>query len=164
MRPRGSYLGIVDSESQDPNSDTVLQPLRVTRLFGVGAAFVVALAGGVFIWQGTWMSPGWPWFGMGVLAVLFGIVSAIRIPRARVMLRHDQMVVYGQLWSRTVPRESITSITPWPFVKWTDSRGRLHSTPVTVLNTGRGTLPEFAEHALRGRTTLHKWAGVGGPS
>lgn len=116
------------------------------------------------MWQGTWNSPGWPWFGIGVLAALFGIVSAIRIPRSRVILRQDEMVVYGQLWSRTVPRESITSITPWPLVKWTDSRGREHSTPVTALNAGGRTLSAFAEHALEVRNSLHEWAGVGGAS
>lgn len=114
------------------------------------------------MWQGTWSSPGWLWSGLGILAALFGIVSAIRIPRSRVVLRQDEMVVYGQLWSRRVPRASITSITPWPLVKWTDSRGRKRSTPVTVLEAGAGALPVVAEHAFKGRNTLHEWAGVGG--
>lgn len=121
----------------------------------------MVLAGGFFMWQGTWSSPGWLWSGIGVLAALFGIVSAIRIPRSRVILRHDEMVVHGQLRSQTVPRESITSITPWPFVKWTDSRGRKHSTPVNLLNVGENALPEVAEYALKGRNTLHEWAGIG---
>lgn len=154
----------MNPDSDHPTPDIDIRPLGITRRFGVGAGIVMVFVGGVLIWQGTWASPGWLWFGLGVLAGVFGIVSAIRLPRARVILRRNQMVVYGQLWTRTVPRESITSITPWPFVKWTDSHGRKHSTPVTVLNAGGGTNPKSAEHTLRGRTTLHQWAGIGGPS
>ncbi|WP_123955439.1 hypothetical protein [Frondihabitans sp. 762G35] len=151
----------MNSDRQDPTSDIVVQQLRITKWVGVGGGIIMALAGGFFIYAGTTITPGWPWFVIGVLAIVFGIVTAIRIPRARVTLRQDQMVVYGQLWSRTIPRQSITSITPWPFVKWTDSRGRKRSTPVSVLNA-RGALPKFAEHAHEGRDVLHKWAGVGG--
>lgn len=150
----------MDAASQDPDSEIVIQPLRLSRRFGVGAALV----GGFLIWQGTWLSPGWHSVAVGIFAVLFGIVSAIRLPRARVVLSHDQMIVYGQLWSRTVPRESITAITPWPFVKWTDSRGRKHSTPITVLNASGSAIPDFIEHAREGLNTLHKWAAIGDTS
>lgn len=154
-------MALVSTESQGPKPDVVLQQLRFTKWVGVGGSIVIALAGVMFLWAGTTISPGWPWYAFGILAIAFGMVAAIRTPRARVTLSNDHMTVYGQFWSRTVPRRAITSITPWPFVKWTDSRGRKHSTPVTVLNA-RGALPQFAQHALEGRRTLHKWAGVGG--
>lgn len=154
----------MNSENHDSTPDIIIQQLRLSRRLGVGVGVLIALVGGFIMWQGTWTSPGWPSFGLGALAALFGIVAAIRIPRSRVVLRQDEMVVHGQLWSRTVPRKSITSITPWPIVRWTDPRGREHSTPVTVLNAGGGAFSEFTEHALEGRNTLREWAGVDGAS
>jgi len=150
----------MDSEDRDPGSDIVIRPLRLARRMGLGAALFLIVAGGVSIWQGTWVSPGWPQTVTGASAAVIGVVAAIRNHRVRIVLRRDEMVVYGQLWSRSVPRASITSITPWPSVKWTDSRGRERSTPVTPLFTGRDAAPELAEHALRGRKTLHEWAGL----
>lgn len=151
----------MNAEGHEPNSDTVIELLKTSKVVGAGGGVVMVLAGGVFIWAGTTIDPGWPWYGIGVLAVLFGILTAVRIPRSRVTLRQDEMVVYGQVWARTVPGQAITSIIPWPCVKWTDARGRKHATPISVLNA-TGALPVFAQHAREGRDTLRKWAGVGG--
>ncbi|MGU3409051.1 hypothetical protein ACLBWP_03000 [Microbacterium sp. M1A1_1b] len=76
-----------------------------------------------------------------------------RAPGVRVELTSDAARVLGLFWTRTVRRSTITTITPWPFIKWHDGNGRLHSTPVTALNAN-GALPVFERHAAAGRKNV----------
>lgn len=151
----------VEIREQQSSPPIVIEQLKLTKGVGVGGGIIMALAGVMFVWAGTVIRPGWPWYAFGVLAFVFGVVVAVRIPGSCVVLTADTAIVKGQLWSRTIPRRAITSITPWPFIKWTDSRGRKRSTPVSVLNA-RNAMPKFADHAAEGRKQLHDWAGVGG--
>ena len=82
-----------------------------------------------------------------------------------VKLRYDatSLFVTGLLWSRTIPRRSITRVDRVPndaWVTWTDSSGRTRMTPLTpVWGNNWGWLP--ANGAKRRReflTRLARWA------
>jgi hypothetical protein len=140
-------------------SEQVLQQLPLTRWVGFGGGILMAGAGAYLGYAGSVL--GWPWYVFGGLFVVAGLVMGFRAPGSRVELTAHDAHVRGLLWSRTVPRTAISSITPWPFIKWTDDRGRTHSTPVTMMNAA-GALAPFARRAAENRRQLHQWAGVGG--
>ncbi len=162
--PRGErvpalYSPIVTDDDQHA-TPIVIQQMAITRWVGFGGGLLIAAAG-AFIGISGGRYLGWPWAVFGGIFVVAGLVMGLRAPGVRVDLTSDAARVRGLFWTRSVRRSTITTITPWPFIKWHDDNGRHHSTPVTALNAN-GALPVFERHAAEGRKRLHDWAGVGG--
>lgn len=51
---------------------------------------------------------------VAIVLVTFAVFCVVRSPRLGVALYSDRAVVTGQFWSRTVPRDAIVDIAPFP--------------------------------------------------
>jgi hypothetical protein len=76
----------------------------------------------------------------GVLA-LIGIVLASRVYRPAVETRSDSITVWGMVRTRVIPRASITEITNYPAIVWTDPAGRRRWSPVLASKPRHGHSP-----------------------
>jgi hypothetical protein len=93
----------------------------------------------------------------GVLA-LIGIVLASRGYRLAVETRSDSITVWGMVRTRVIPRASITEITNYPAIVWTDPTGRRRWSPVLAFQTPSRALPGVAENHAACVKRLRQWA------
>ncbi|MDH6181156.1 hypothetical protein M2152_001338 [Microbacteriaceae bacterium SG_E_30_P1] len=110
---------------------------------GVALAFKVP-----FAWESVMVS--------GFFAAV-GTVLSLRFWRMCVILHEDRIVIRGFLWSRTVPRDRVTGLSP---SRWLISRtrnGRPWVTPITVFwNFGPAPL-WFESHNGAAMIRIRHW-------
>jgi hypothetical protein len=70
-----------------------------------------------------------------VVAVVVGIF-VVRVLRAGVVLKEDQLVIRGFFSSRTIRRTAISSVERFPFVDWNDEKGISHQSIVAIFSGG----------------------------
>ncbi|MET7476009.1 hypothetical protein ABZT17_16800 [Streptomyces sp. NPDC005648] len=93
----------------------------------------------------------------GCLALLVCLVVAVRGYRLSVSCDDTDLTVRGFLRTRTIPRSGITEITDFPAVRWTDSSGRGHWSPLWVLRTSSRESARTTESKDRGVAALRRW-------
>ncbi|MEY9850639.1 hypothetical protein ABH923_000317 [Leifsonia sp. EB41] len=99
-----------------------------------------------------------------ILLLTFAVFCVARAPRLGVTLYADRAVVTGQLWSRTVPRDSIEDIAPLPALIWRDAQGRKHHTQINALAIWRDAddAPAEVRDEIAEKTkALIEWARAG---
>ncbi|KQX53230.1 MULTISPECIES: hypothetical protein [unclassified Streptomyces] len=96
-----------------------------------------------------------------VAAVLACAIVAVRGFRAGVRCEAGRLVVRGFVWTRSIPRSSVTEVTPFPAVRWTTPGGRRRWTPLWAFTEPtEGT--RGAQSRKRTNTTrLRRWAAGG---
>ncbi len=62
-------------------------------------------------------------------------ILAIRGFRIGVICKNSDVTIRGLLWTRTIPRASITEITDFPAVRWLTPDGRKRWTPIYVFRS-----------------------------
>ncbi|HEY5833720.1 hypothetical protein [Streptomyces sp.] len=96
------------------------------------------------------------------LAALPALVAftalAVRGYRAGVVCGNGELTVRGWLWTRVIPRKSITGITDYPAVRWTDARGRNRWSPMWVLQPARGETARTTAAKRRHVAAIRHWA------
>ena len=104
---------------------------KVLGAVGQIAVLVITVAAGVFISVTSW------WAGL----ILFGSAALvgwtlIRVPQISVRYDSNALTVVGVLWSRRIPRHSITAVDrdpDNPMVWWSAPGGKRRFTPLTPL-------------------------------
>ncbi|MDX3456127.1 hypothetical protein PV396_30005 [Streptomyces sp. ME02-8801-2C] len=109
-----------------------LAPPRVGRIANSCLGVVPAAGSVLYAVQATAVVPRlWACLGL-----FFSVVVAVRGYRLSIACGEAELTVRGYLRTRTIPRSSITAITGFPAVRWTDSRGRGRWSPLWVLHRG----------------------------
>lgn len=93
----------------------------------------------------------------GCTVLLVCVVIAVRGYRLGVSCGDAELTVRGYLWTRTIPRGSITEITGFPAVRWTDSRGRGHWSPLWAFHTSSGEPTRTTAAKERNTEALRRW-------
>ena len=130
----------------------VLKPFLISRI-AMAAMGLIALSFG-----STWIGDWPPAVGVpvgGVVAVV-GAVAMVRGLLYRVTLEADRMRIHGYLWSRTIPKQSIVSVTRFPAVRWHDDAGSKHWSPLIGFMRGRSA-PGVEDHNRGEEAELRKW-------
>jgi hypothetical protein len=70
-------------------------------------------------------------FQFGIPMVAVGLVGAVRMFRAGIILRPDELTVRGFVYNRTIRRDRITSISERPAIAWRDDHNITHETIIT---------------------------------
>ncbi|MFF4059383.1 hypothetical protein ACFYZ8_21940 [Streptomyces sp. NPDC001668] len=130
-----------------------LAPSRWGRLANSGLG-VVPAAGSLVC---TAQAPGaYPRLA-GCTVLLVCVVIAVRGYRLGVLCRDAELTVRGYLWTRTILRGSITEITGFPAVRWTDSRGRGRWSPLWVFHTSSREPARTTAAKERNTEALRRW-------
>jgi hypothetical protein len=120
-----------------------LRPLFITRLANSVPGAALCLFGLPLILDsslGRWHVPA------GLLAILAGMVLAVRGLRMAVSYVDGKVVVRGLFLTRTIPAGAVREVTDWPAVRWCTTGGRPRWTPVTAFMTPGGSLPSIRRH------------------
>ncbi|MEU6227151.1 hypothetical protein [Streptomyces sp. NPDC047042] len=107
-----------------------LAPPRVGRIANSCLGVLPGVASVLYGAQATAVVPRL-WAG---LVLVFSVVIAVRGYRLSIACGEAGLTVRGYLRTRTIPRSSITAITDFPAVRWTDPRGRRRWSPMLVLH------------------------------
>ncbi len=114
---------------------------RVIAAVGLLLLLVIATAGMLVVSPAAW----WVYIVSGMIAA-FAVWALVRIWNVGVRYDADHLSVAGLLWSRQIPRRSITAVDREPanaWVTWRSRSGRTRMTPLTpVWGNNRGWLPE----------------------
>ncbi|HEX5994589.1 MAG TPA: hypothetical protein VFY84_05550 [Jiangellales bacterium] len=131
-----------------------LRPLLVTRVANTMPGVCVAVLGGA-----TWLDPEIVQQHLiAVLAVLTGVVLAVRGYRLGIECTGEQATVHGYLRTRTVPRSSVIQVTSFPALRWRRPGGRIRWTPVLAFAEVGGVLPVVSRHNEQCTDRLRRWA------
>src|SRR5262249_14618469 len=86
--------------------------------------------------------------GLVALPLLGGpaLFIAVRISKVSVEVRAGDVFVRGVLWSRTIPRSSVSMLTNYPALRWTDQAGRSRWTPLNLFGIGLGVMSPVVAH------------------
>ncbi|MET8081296.1 hypothetical protein [Streptomyces sp. NPDC005303] len=85
------------------------------------------------------------------------VIIAVRGYRLCVTCENTELTVRGYLRTRTIPRSSITEITDFPAVRWTDPSGRRRWSPLWVLHRGPHETAGIAASKNRNIAALRNW-------
>ncbi|MFB7515883.1 hypothetical protein [Streptomyces sp. NPDC056144] len=139
---------------------TNLTPRPLHRVGNAGLGIAPAIATLVSLPE-AW-AEGWR-VTAALLAVLAACgVLAVRGYRLRVRYEAHRLVVRGYLRTRTIPRESVTSVTDFPAVRWTTPSGRRRWTPIMAFAVSESGPESMRAHNLRNTARLRRWASRGG--
>lgn len=96
-------------------------------------ALALAAVGGMVAASRVDDPPPWP-----TTAVIGGVLVYVGVRGAlmRVACESDRIRVRGLLYSRSIPIQQITSVTPFPALTWRSRSGRSRWTPMSALITG----------------------------
>jgi hypothetical protein len=118
-----------------------MRPLTSIRVTNAIGTIAILGAGAIGVWGGfaigTFSHQGWIISAISAPFAIYGLVLLVTASRLEIVLTKDQAIVRG--YSRTVriPRDSITEITAYPRIAWTDDRGNARKTPVNALSLYR---------------------------
>lgn len=96
---------------------------------------------------------------MAAFAVIGFAILAVRGYRLGVTCERGGLAIRGYLRTRVIARESITEITDFPAVSWTDRKGGKRWTPVTAFLTSPGEPTATRLHKAHVVSKLRRWAG-----
>ncbi|MFF7279552.1 hypothetical protein [Streptomyces griseorubiginosus] len=134
-------------------------PSKWGRLANSGLGVVPAAGSLVYTAQASDVYPRLA--GCTVLVVC--VVIAVRGYRLGVSCRDAELTVRGYLWTRTIPRGSITEITGFPAVRWTDSRGRGRWSPLWAFHTSSREPTRTTAAKAQSTEALRRWLRPGRP-
>jgi hypothetical protein len=130
-----------------------LSPSRLGRVANSGLGAIPAVASVAY---GAQAAAVYPRLGACV-ALIASVVIAVRGYRLGVTYQNAEMTVRGYLRTRAIPRESITEITDFPAVRWTDPSGRRRWTPLWVFRVGPRETARMAASKERNVAALRLW-------
>ncbi|MGY1499613.1 hypothetical protein ACW4TU_24045 [Streptomyces sp. QTS52] len=91
------------------------------------------------------------------LVLFVSVIIAVRGYRLSVSCKDTELTVRGYLRTRTTPRSSITEITDFPAVRWTDSGGRGRWSPLWVFHIGPHETARMTAAKHRNLAALRRW-------
>ena len=130
-----------------------LAPSRWGRLANSGLGVVPAAGSLLYTAQAHGVYPRLA--GCTMLLVL--VVIAVRGYRLGVSCKDTELTVRGYLRTRTIPRGSITEITGFPAVRWTDPRGRGRWSPLWAFHTSSREPARTRAAKERDTEALRRW-------
>lgn len=131
----------------------VIQQHGVTR-FGAFLPGGVVVAAAVLAMV---LEPSVASLAVTMVVVLIVAWLTFRSLRAGVVLTDDFLVIRGWLWSRSIPREQIRTVTNLKWVEWVSRRGRRRFSPLMMFwNISRPTR-RMIEHHDEAISVVGKW-------
>lgn len=154
--------------------DTEQYPIRMrpqtsVRVNNVAGGLVIAGAAGVMALIGL-IVPTVPVAGAWTLGLIFppfslyGLLMSGLSLRLKLTLTENTAIVRGYFGTTRVPRESISEVTEWPTLLWTDATDRHRRTFVNALNiyrSGRARPnPAIQARADADANFVREWAEI----
>lgn len=133
--------------------------LRQHMLGRVVTAVVLVACGPLFAMPIVATLPNTVGEPLAVAWMIACVVLGVRGYRMAVEVKSEEVVVRGLLRTWTVPRAQIISVTECATLVWRDSEGRVRSTPMLVLETGK-TSPRWQYITRSQRATLRRALGL----
>jgi hypothetical protein len=125
----------------------------------IGTAAGLVVSGPLFAMPTVSTLPNAVGETLAVTWIIASVVLAVRGYRMAVEVQPEEVVVRGLLRTWTVPRARIISVTDYATLVWRDSDGRVRSTPMLVLETGK-TLDRWRYITANQRAALRRELGL----
>lgn len=148
----------------------ILPPVWYRRLWaGMGILYVaMGVAFAALAYSGPFSIGGQiGWLVVAVVAAALGVAWAARSRRMNVELTDDELVLHGYLFTRRIPRRSITGLAGGgSIVHWTGRTGTPMTTPLLALGPRPGQMiPPLERKLTRARFDLIvAWVGAPPPT
>ena len=172
MRSAGGGRILDVTTTRDAGFPMTLRPERATRVANVAGALVIGACGLLGVWGGFIVGltahGGWLLAMLGAPPVIYGSILAVRSPGLRIVLTSDHITVRGLFATTRIPRAQVQKVTNYPFIIWTDGRGRRRRTAVNALNVYRSGQAAPNSRVLAVTTSridlVREWAGIAASS
>jgi hypothetical protein len=130
-----------------------LSPSRWNRIANSSLGLVPAAVSILYEAQATAVYPRLAVF----LVLMVAAVITMRGYRLSVSCKNAELTVRGYLRTRTIPRSSITEITDFPAVRWTDPSGRRRWSPIWAFHVGPHETARITASKNRNIAALRHW-------